>query len=348
MTRQTWTAVVSALFFVILAAALAFVPVPYVIYSPGRAYNVLGDNAANQPIIQISGIQSHQTSGQLFMTTVAVTRSSGRVGLGEALVAYWGPARDALPRDAVYTQGKSDEQVRTEEQLLMDTSKQDAVVAALRQADVPVHPMPVVASVSVAGPAHEKLQPGDLIESVNRQPVATPDDVRRIIRAAAPGDEVSLDIVRDRQPLNVRLSSDLSGQSRSAVIGITVDTGYSYEPRIDFGVGRDIGGPSAGLVFALAVYDRITPKDLLNQRSVAGTGTINSDGKVGPIGGIQEKVDGAQAAGAQVFLVPAANCRDLAGVKTTMTLIRVDTLDSAIRSLDALADPAQQGQLPHC
>ncbi len=101
-------------------------------------------------------------------------------------------------------------------------------------------------------------------------------------------------------------------------------------------------------MFALAVYDRITPKDLLNQRSVAGTGTINSDGKVGPIGGIQEKVDGAQAAGAQVFLVPAANCRDLAGVKTTMTLIRVDTLDSAIRSLDALADPAQQGQLPHC
>lgn len=348
MTRQTWTAVVSALFFVVLAAALAFVPVPYVIYSPGRAYDVLGDNSSGQPIIQISGIDSHPTSGSLFMTTVSVTRSSGRVGLGEALVAYWGPARDALPRDAVYPPGKTDEQVRTEEQLMMDTSKQDAVVAALRQAQVPVHPMPVVAGVSVAGPAHDKLRPGDLIVAVNDQPVDTPDEVSRIIRATAPGDVVTLEVLRDRQPLTVRLTSDLSGQSRSTVIGITVDTGYRYEPRVEFGVSQEIGGPSAGLVFALALYDRITPQDVLHRYRVAGTGTITAEGQVGSIGGIQEKIDGAQAAGAEVFLVPAGNCRDLAGVNTTMTLVPVDTLDSAINSLNRLGDPAAQAELPHC
>lgn len=349
LTHQTWLALTSACAFVVLALLIAVLPVPYVVYSPGRAYDVLGVDSRGAPMLRVEGIETHPTNGQLQMTTVAVTRSDARTSLPEAMFAYWASRRDALPRDSVYDPGKTTEQVRAEERMMMDTSQQDAVVAALRAADVPVEQLPVVSTVTVAGPANGRLLPGDLILAVDNHAAATPAEVREQIRTRTVGDSVRLTVQRDRRIVNVDVIT-VSGPSDPAVptIGIDVGMGYRYEPRVTFGISHEIGGPSAGLVFALAIYDQISPVDLLQGRSVAGTGEIDPSGRVGPIGGIQEKIAGAEHAGATVFLVPAANCRDTAGIQTDLEIIRVETLDDAIRGLRGLQSPTSLADVPRC
>src|SRR6185436_485361 len=159
-------------------------------------------------------------------------------------------------------------------------------------------------------------------------------DVRKGIRKHEVGEVVSFVVVRDQAETTVEvITAESPTQSGSPVVGITIGTGYRYEPEISFDFGQRIGGPSAGLVFALAIYDKITDGPLLSDLHVAGTGQITPTGQVGSIGGIQEKIAGAEKAGATVFLVPAGNCADLAGVKTDMTLVKVTTLRDAIAAI---------------
>jgi Lon-like protease len=351
VTRQTWTALVAAACFVALAALIATVPVPYVTWSPSATYDTLGTvqgrAGTGEPIVRITGIQTYPTTGRLDLTTVAVTRAGTGLSLPEAVAAYWLPHRDALPRDSVYAPGKSVDQVAAEEAEMMETAQDDAVVAALRAARQPVQEMPVVSSVSVGAPAHDQLEPGDLIVSVGGVKVTRVDDVGTQIRRHDVGDRVPFVVIRKGVTTTVNVvTASAANQAGVPVVGITVGIGYRYQPQISFDVGQQLGGPSAGLVFALAIYDKITPGPLLAGRHVAATGTIDPNGAVGPIGGIQQKIAGAQSAGATVFFVPADNCKDLAGVHTSMTLVKVASLSGAIAATRALdADPAG---LPHC
>lgn len=349
LSRQTWLALAAAVTFVVLALLITVLPVPYVVYSPGRAYDVLAVDAQGEPALQVEGLPTYPPTGELHMTTVAVTRADARASLPEAVMAFWLPRRDALPRDSVYDPGKTSEEVRAEERQMMDTSQQDATVAALREADVPVEQVPVVAAVTVSGPANGRLQPGDLILSVDGETTPNPADVGNRVRATAVGESVRFTVEREREILDVDVTTT-AGPSDPAVawVGIDVGTGFRYEPRIDFGLTHDVGGPSAGLVFALAIYDQISPDDLLQGRSVAGTGEIDPTGRVRPIGGLQEKIASAERVDASVFLVPGDNCRDLAGLRTDMDLIRAETLQDAIRGLRALGDPARVGEIPRC
>ena len=136
------------------------------------------------------------------------------------------------------------------------------------------------------------------------------------------------------------VTAESTTQSDAPVVGITLGTGYDYEPEISFDFGQQIGGPSAGLVFALAIYDKITEGPLLAGRTSRAPGTITPGGQVGPIGGIQQKIAGAEKAGATDFLVPAGNCADLAGLRHRPDLIKVNTLRDAIAALQALNTPA--------
>lgn len=347
-TRQTWLALTAAAAFVVLAVLIVLVPVPYVVYSPGRAYDVLGADDHGQPLMGVEGITTFPTDGRLYMTTAAVTRANASTNLPEAVMAYWLPRRDALLRDAVYDPGKSSDQVRAEERLSMNTSQQDAVVAALREANQPVEELPVVSSVTVSAPAYGRLQPGDLILAVNGVPTTNADAVRGAIRSAAVGEVITLTVERDRQTLQVDVPT-IPGNSNPEVpvIGIEIGVGYRYAPRVHFGVNNEVGGPSAGLVFAVGLYDQITPGDLLRGRAVAGTGDIDADGKVRPIGALPEKIASAEQAGASIFLVPARNCGDLAGVHTKLDLIRVDTLNDALNGLRYAGTPAAD-RVPRC
>jgi PDZ domain-containing protein len=210
--------------------------------------------------------------------------------------------------------------------------------------------MPMITAVTVGAPAHGKLQPGDLIVSVGDVEIKQVADVGTAIREYEVGQLVTFVVLRQGVRTKVEVNTASSpGQTDVPVVGITVGIGYSYQPRISFDIGERLGGPSAGMVFALAIYDKITPGGLLDGLHVAGTGTIDPNGVVGPIGGIQQKLAGASRSGASVFLVPAADCTDLAGFRTDMSLVKVDTLDQAVTALNQIrvSGPDAAG-LPRC
>ena len=349
LTRQTWLALTAAVVFVVLALLIAVLPVPYVVYSPGTAYDVLADADADAPIVVLEGIPTHEVNGKLHMTTVAVTRPTARTSLPEAMLAFWLPARDALPRSAVYDPAKTGDEIRAEERLMMDTSQQDAIVAALREADVPVEELPMISVVIASGPSNGRLFPGDLILQVEGQPVRTPEEVRERLRDKEVGTSLRITVSREGRVVNADVTPmENPHEPGGAAIGVEVGVGYRFDPTVNFGVSHEIGGPSAGLVFALAIYEQITPEDVLQGRSVAATGQIGPDGRVGRIGGLHEKIAGAEREDVSVFLVPAPNCPDLQRLRTDLELIRVATLHDAVEGLAALGDPARSAEVPRC
>jgi PDZ domain-containing protein len=348
VTKQTWTAAVSAVLFVVLAAIVALVPVPFVAWSAGATVDLFAPDG-NRPRVEVTGVETFPTRGELRLTTVSVTRADVQLTLPEAVLSYWLGAREVLPRSAVYPAGVSVTEIQAREQQLMDTSQSAAVAAALRAAGQSVLEYPMVVGVSATGPAKDELHQGDFILKVDGEPVSSIADVLAAIAAHEVGEEVVFTVMHDKVE-EQRSVTTVAANTRPGdpVVGITLDVGYSYTPRVSFQIDREIGGPSAGLMFALAVYDLVTPGELIAGRSVAGTGTIDGGGGVGRIGGIQEKIAGAERAGATVFLVPAANCSDVAGLTTPIRLLRVDTLAQAVEGLQALRDPARAEGLPGC
>lgn len=348
MTRQTWTAVVSSVVFIALAAVIAFAPIGFVAWTPGTTYDVLGATDG-KPVIQIDGITTYKTTGEIRMTTVSQTRADASLSLPEALFDYVMPNRDVLPRDLIYSPGKSASQVADDEQTLMSSAQFDAAVAALRAAGQPVQELPMVTAVRVSGPSNDKLQPGDLILLVDNVAVTSSDDVVARIKEKGVGQKVVIQVQRQNARLSVTIDTvGSSSDGRVATIGVTVGTGYSYAPSIKLNIDPTVGGGSGGLMMALAIYDKITPGDLVGGRIIAGTGTITATGTVGAIGGIQEKIAGAESAGAKVFFVPADNCKDTIGVTSSMTLVKVSTLKEAITYLPAALDPSSTERPPAC
>ena len=343
VSRQTVTAAVAAGCFISTAAILMFVPVPYVMYSPGNAYDIFALDAEKRPTVSVSGVPTYPVSGELRMTTVSVTRSDANLTLPEVVFGQLSPSHDVLPRENVYPEGKSAEQVQSEERQMMDTSQQEAIVAALREAGQPVEEIPVVASVVTDGPSDGILMPGDFVLEVDGEPVQATSDIPEHVQQREPGDEITLKVLGadTDEPEEVTVPVEI-GPEGTPRIGIGVELGYQYDAEVNFGVREGIGGPSAGLVFALGIYEQVTPGDLVAGRDIAGTGTIDVDGRVGPIGGIREKIHGAEKAGAEVFLVPAENCRDVVGLRTDAELVRVDDLAGVVDALDG------DGPMPRC
>lgn len=348
MTRQTWTAVVSAVVFIALAAVIAFAPISFVAWTPGATYDVLGATNGT-PVIQVDGVTTYKTTGEMRMTTVSQTRADAALSLPEALFDYVMPDRDVLPRDLVYAPGKSASQVADEEHTLMSTAQFDAVVAALRAAGQPVQELPMVTAVRVSGPSNNKLQPGDLILMLDNVAVSTSDDVAARIKDKGVGQKVVIEVQRQNARLSFTIDTvGSSSDGRVAWIGASFGTGYSYVPSVKLNLDPNVGGGSGGLMMALGIYDKITPGDLLGGRVIAGTGTITATGVVGAIGGIQEKISGAESAGAKVFFVPAENCQDTAGISTSMTLVKVSSLKEAITALPLALDPSSGQRPPSC
>jgi PDZ domain-containing protein len=187
-----------------------------------------------------------------------------------------------------------------------------------------------VKGMSAAG----RLRPGDVITAVDGRPVSCHAGAGPLIRARTPGAPVQLTVLRHGRTSRVRLATaDVQGQPE---IGVQLAENFTFPFSVTISIGN-IGGPSAGLMFALGIIDKITPDNLTGGRFIAGTGEIEANGTVDPIGGIQQKMIGARAAGATIFLTPAANCPDAAGaVPAGMRLIKVSSLAGAVDDLKAL------------
>ena len=199
--------------------------------------------------------------------------------------------------------------------------------------------------------AGQILQPGDEITAIDGKQVDTRDDVVAGITDLDPGTPVRVTYVRDgtTQTVTLKTVADTTGHAKSR-IGIVLDPN-EFDPPFDVNInlGQEIGGPSAGLMFSLAIYDMLTPGALTGGRFIAGTGTIDVDGNVGEIGGIQQKIAGAYGDGARYFLVPASNCAEAAAASLAgkVQLINVSTLNDAIAALKTL-DTGDASTIPRC
>ncbi len=309
----------------------AFVRVPYVAIGPGPTYDTLGQ-AGGVPVIQIDGQQSYPTSGELRMTTVSL---NDEVSLFGAL-GLWVSGRYALaPREEYFKPGESDEEVKRENVQQFQDSQSNAEVAALRHLGFPTK---VLAKEIVSGsPADHVLAAGDRLLVVNGKEIKNEEDVRAALAGTKPGQSISITFQHDGQPQ--RTESLVLGQNKDRPEGFI---GLQPIDRADVGFDvkislQDVGGPSAGLMFALAIVDRLTPGEMVAGEHVAGTGEITEKGEVGPIGGISFKVVAAREAGATVFLTPESNCSEAAAAAPEgLKLVKVTSLDSALTALDDL------------
>ncbi len=349
MSSRLFRQLLAGAFLVVVVAVASVVPVPYVALLPGPVYNTLGEVDGKQ-LISISGAPTYPTEGQLDVTTVLEHGGPARpLSLIGALSGWVRPAVAVLPEQLLYPPGVPAEQIDQQNAEDMIDSQESATVAALRQAGVTVTTTVVVQEVSPDGPSAGVLEAGDVIESVNGVKVTDPDELRAAISKVAPGDDVRLLIDRsgDKQTVTVTTEPSPDDPDRP-LIGVIPRVGYSSDVTVKIELDN-VGGPSAGLMFALGIYDQLTPGALTGGRQVAGTGTMDVDGNVGAIGGIQQKMRAARDDGATVFMVPASNCSEaVAAAPSGLRLVKARTLKSATRSLESLEKAGDSAVLPAC
>lgn len=328
---------------VVLFVAVMAIPVPYVMTSPGPVFNTIGQ-VNGTDLIAISGTETYPTSGELDMTTV---REYGGPQEGlQIFQAIWGwlsPDNRVVPREAIYPPNQTEAENIAQNAEAFSSSQSYAIAAALGYLNLPVVEQVIVSSVGAGTPALDKLRAGDQITAVDGVGVAKPEDVVAAVRAKPIGTPITFSIVRLNSPLDVVVVSGSrpddavtpEDESKIPYVGIGVDTYYQANFEISFGV-EGVGGPSAGTMFAIGIIDKLTPGALTDGKTIAGTGTIDPDGNVGEIGGIQQKLIGARDEGAELFLAPEVNCKDVVGnIPDGLTVVPVKTLSEAMDAISA-------------
>ncbi|GAA1002395.1 PDZ domain-containing protein [Streptomyces thermogriseus] len=361
MPRRTATMLASTLMLIVLLCAGVFLPVPYSEMSPGPTVNTLGEHNG-EPVLQISGHKTYPTDGHLNMTTVRVTSADYRMNLVEAIYGWLARNNKVVPHDTLYPDGKTEEQSTQENAEEFTQSQESAKVAALKELGLPVRSWVIVSTVVKGTPAEGKLHAGDVIKAVDGTEVKQPSDVARLVTRHKPGQDVVFTIVpakeqaaAEKQRRTATVTKDVTittaqsddAGAKRAIVGISAGTDHTFPFKIDIKLA-DVGGPSAGLMFALGIYDKLTPGSLTGGEFVAGTGTIDNNGKVGPIGGVEMKIVGARDKGARFFLTPADNCAS--AVKDTpsgITLVKVNTLRDALAALKDIRS-GNTADLPKC
>jgi PDZ domain-containing protein len=340
--RRYATLLVAGVTLVALTCVAFLLPAPYVTMRPGPAFDTFGEIGGQRMFTFGEGVTTYPTDGALDFTTVSVTRADARLTLGDVVSAYLDDDVAVVPRDIVYPDGESAADSRSEGQAQLTSSKDSSRVVALRAAGYTVGEEPAVVDVADDGAAAGVLRPDDEITAVDGRPTRTSQQVVSAVGKVEPGTAVRLEVVRDGKERTVDVTTKADPQDPSVPrIGVSLGTRYDFPIDVENNVGDEVGGPSAGTMFALAIYDQLTPGSLTGGRTVAGTGTLSADGTVGPIGGVRQKMAGASAAGASVFLVPEANCAEATrGTDYGLTLVSIATFDEALKDLEALAkDP---------
>jgi PDZ domain-containing protein len=319
----------------LIAIVVAVVaPVPYVALTPGPTLNTLG-SLAGKPLIQIKGHRTYPTKGNLNMVTVSFMGGPGtHFNIFGALRAWLSPDDAVVPQQEIFTPGQSTQQVAKEDTEEMASSQETATAAALCQLKINFSTVDTIEATVKGMPAAGVLRPGDVITAVDGKPVTCTADAGTLVRQRKPGAPVQLTILRHGKTVPVRLTT--ANAQGVPEIGVQILESFVFPFNVSISVGN-IGGPSAGMMFALGIIDKITAANLTGGRFIAGTGEIEANGTVDPIGGIQQKMVGARSAGATIFLTPAANCPDTAGaVPAGLHLIKVSSLAGAIADLNAL------------
>ncbi len=347
-SRRGWMLIISGTTTALLIGLAFLLPVPFVKLAPGPTFNVIGEDDG-KPVIQISGTQTYPVTGNLDMTTVLESGGPrGGLTFVDAIASWLDPADAVVPRELLFPDDVSGEDVRTRQALLFSTSESNAVAAAMGYLGLPTLAQVVVNAVYPDTPSDGVLLPKDEIVRIDGVDVESAQQVADAIRAESIGTEFELVIRRDGVEVDgvmqdgVEQTLTLTSVSNpdnpeTPFIGIGVGEFYTAQFPIEFTL-EDVGGPSAGLMFAAGIVDKLTPESLTGGGYVAGTGTIDPDGTVGPIGGIRQKLGGARDAGATLFVMPQGNCDEADGhVPDGLTVTPVETLSDAVAAIQDYA-----------
>ncbi|GAA4185815.1 PDZ domain-containing protein [Gryllotalpicola kribbensis] len=334
---------------------LGFAPSPYVIEQPGPVFNTLGvDTAVGQPkrddakpVLSIRDRKTYPTSGSLDLLTVNVVGNPQQLpNWFQVVTAWFQRSKSVVPVEAEFPRGQTADQANKQNAQLMSTSQQDATAAALVALGYDVEQHVVVVSVEKDSPADGHLKANDRITAVDGAKVQTVQDLRDAVQADH-GGAVSVTIERDGTTQDVDITPKKS--NGAWILGVVGGQQYGTLPvTVDFQLA-DIGGPSAGQMFALGIIDKLTPGYLNGGKRVAGTGTIDAAGNVGAIGGIRQKMFGAREAGATVFLAPQSNCDEVVGhVPDGLHVYAVKTLSDSLNVLKTVSDHGDTSKLASC
>lgn len=345
-SRHSLATLVAAAVTVSGVLAATALPMPYIRFQPGTTVDLLSEDRG-QERIEVRGHAAYPGDGELRMTTVQATQPKSGISLGSAMKAWLSDDEAVKPYDDVY--GERDTAVSKQSQaaVQMATSQDVAVAAALIHLDIEVPMVPVVGPIEPGLPADGSLVERDRYVRIGGQPIRAWDDVVRVVSRARPGKPLSFVVERDGKELTIPVTPRrIDGRT---VVGVRQAFDFEMPFEVDIKLPDGIGGPSAGLMFALAVVDTLTPGSLTGGRRIAGTGEMaNPEGQVGAIGGIQQKIAGARAAGAQLFLVPAGNCGEAVRAHPgAMRLAPVATLDDAEKIVSLYAAD-RRATLPTC
>lgn len=338
VNRRILTLLAAVLPVVAFGVLLTAVTVPFVSLGPGPTFDTLG-TIDGKEVVDIK-TTTHPTTGHLNMTTVS---QRDGLTLGEALVLWLSGREQLMPRDLVYPPGKSRQEVDESNDADFRESEQSAEYAALGYLRYPS--AVTLADVQDPGPSAGALERGDAVDAVNGEPVYTVKQFTARLADTKPGDTVVIDYRRkNAAPGTARITLGENKDRANGFLGVSVLDAPWAPFSIDFNLAN-VGGPSAGLMFSLAVVDKLTTGTLAGPNIVAGTGVIRANGEVEPIGGITHKMLAAREAGATVFLVPADNCYEARNDDKGLQLVKVDSLAQAVGALRTITDG---GQPPSC
>ena len=338
-------------------AIVGFVPAPYVIEKPGPVFDTLSDvviDGESVPLIDIPTATTYPTEGTLDMLTVTVTGNrETRPGWLEIAASWLDPSKAVIPLDDVYPEGVTVEQSKEQSAADMTNSQTLSVAAALTELGYDLETALTVASVQPGSAADGVLEAGDVIETVNGKSFANVTELQATIAENGTTEPAEVTILRAgvQQTLDIvpQLSTaDTPVPALGIAVGLAVADDFVFPVDVKIQL-ENVGGPSAGMMLALGIIDKLTPGSLNGGENVAGTGTITVDGAVGPIGGIRQKLYGAERAGADFFLAPQSNCDDVVGhIPDGLTVYAVSTLEEALTALAAIDTNEGRDALPVC
>lgn len=309
---------------VVVPAATVLVPLPWYAIGPGPAREVA-------PLIRFDELQRFDSGGRLVMTTIRYERITAAKAVQVWLDDRW----HAVTEEELFGPDVSpeEEEAISTAQMTQSQLHATAVVLSTLTSYPEEHAPGALVDVTIAGcPADGVLFAGEIVTAIDGEPVGSSDEAGDLIRAAEPGEPMAFEVLSGdaRREVDVAKARCV-GSVQRALVGVNLIEPFPVDVDIE---SAEVGGPSGGLVFALALYDLLTPGDLTAGRTIAGTGTLDLDGVVGGIGGIRDKVYGAEAAGASLFLVPRENLDELRGIDTgAMRVVPVDTFEGAVEAL---------------
>lgn len=332
---------------VVVVAALNLIHVPVAILRPGPAQNTLG--AINgKPVIDVTGHPTYATSGALDFTTVSLAGGPQYpVSVWQWATAHLNSNAQIVAADEYFPKGVTGKQVQQQDTADMTGSQQTAQVVALRSLGIDVPESVLVGLINPKSPAAKFLKVNDVVQSINGVPLNRLLSARQVLDKVSPGTSVTVVVTRAGKSMTLKVPTQKNPNGAGALLGFYPVPRYKLPFQVAINAG-DVGGPSAGTMFTLAIYDKLTPGPLTAGKRFAGTGTISEDGSVGPIGGIRQKMVGAHDSGAKYFLAPASDCTEAHGhVPSGLKVFRISTFDQAVNVVRKVA-AGQAAGLPSC